>query len=210
MRRPEAIARQSGHPIGLVGHLIATVMALETAAVNKAAIALLQLRGTDRVIDVGTGHGRGLRSLAAATPSGLAVGVDHSAVMCAHARRHTRLLGIAGRVQVVQAGSDTLPFQDGHFDAALSVHTLYFWQPAEKHLREIARVLKPTGRLVLAFTPSGAASTRNFPESVYRFRSADEVLALLHACGFTDVELFGGDTAAPAVVFARARRLEDA
>ena len=60
MRRPEFIARQSGCPGGLLGRLIGSIMATETAAANDAVVAALALQPTDRVLEIGLGHGRTL------------------------------------------------------------------------------------------------------------------------------------------------------
>jgi len=204
MRRPSFIARQARHPTGLLGRLIARVMEGETAEVNRRAAELLRPQPQDQVLDIGTGHGRTLALLAAGADRGKVVGVDHSPVMCARAARNNKSLIARGRVQVEQASSKNLPFGTGSFDAALSVHTIYFWDPAEPHLAEIARVLRPGGRLVLAFRPAGAPGTEQFPAPVYRFRSAAEVAALLARAGFEVSPVPDGD--AGAIVFLTAIR----
>src|SRR5262249_18274702 len=57
MRRPEFIARLSGCPTGVLGSLIARIMAKETLATNTYALRLLELQPTDHVLEVGFGHG---------------------------------------------------------------------------------------------------------------------------------------------------------
>jgi SAM-dependent methyltransferase len=204
MRRPDFIAHQARHPTGLLGRLIARVMESETAEVNRRAAGLLSPRSQDQVLDIGTGHGRTLALLAASADQGQVVGIDHSPVMCARAARNNRTLIARDRVRIEQASSKALPFGTGTFDAALSVHTIYFWDPAEPHLAEIARVLRPGGRFVLAFRPAGAPGTEQFPAPVYRFRSAAEVTALLGRAGF-EVSL-APDSDAGAIVFLTAIR----
>ena len=75
MRRPEFIARQGGHPRGCLGAIIGRIMANETAADNERAIALLAVANGDQVLDVGTGHGRSLGTIAARERRVTAVGV---------------------------------------------------------------------------------------------------------------------------------------
>ena len=70
MRRPEFIARQSGHPQGLLGRLIARIMALETATPNRRALQLLEFDENSRVLEVGFGHGRTLGRAAELAPQG--------------------------------------------------------------------------------------------------------------------------------------------
>lgn len=167
MRRPEFVARQSALPSGLLGRLIGHVMARETAAVNEAAIELLDLRSTDDVLEVGFGHGATIARVAAAVSGGRVSGVDPSAEMCAMASRRNRRAIEEGRVALRRASAEDLPFPDASFDKVLSVHTVYFWADLVPPLREIARVLKPEGRLVLAYR-SDSGMARDFPASVYR------------------------------------------
>jgi len=207
MRRPEFIAHQGRHPHGILGAIIARVMAKETAADNKQAIALLGLKESDHVVDIGTGHGRSLGVIAGLAPAGLAVGVDNSEVALNIARQSNERLIRAGRVRVELARSDALPFPDASFDKAMAVHTLYFWNPAEPHLAEIARVLKPRGKLVLGFRPAeDACVTRNFPASVYTFRSTGAVEALLADTGFNVDRFKRRDVPGDSMVWIAARK----
>ena len=112
-----------------------------------------------------------------------------------------------GRVRIEKASSDKLPFANESFDAALAMHTLYFWQPAEPHLAEIARVLKRGGRFVLGFRPAeDKAVTRQFPESVYTFRSTDQVEALLMSAGFSITNCQCRDKEGDSIVWLAAKR----
>jgi ubiquinone/menaquinone biosynthesis C-methylase UbiE len=206
-RRPDFIARQGARPHGLLGQLIARIMARETAADNKQAVALLGLKEDDRVLDVGTGHGRSLGLIARLAPSGVAVGIDTSEVALGIARACNRVLIRAGRVSVLRARSDALPAFDLPFDKAMAVHTLYFWRPAEPHLREIARVLRPNGKFVLGFRPAeDKAVTRQFPDSIYTFRTIPQVEALLAKTGFRICRTIKRETQGHSMVWIGARR----
>ena len=207
MRRPEFIARQSGQPAGLLGRLLTHVMAIETVAANRAAVARLAPLPHERLLEIGCGHGRTVAALAAHAASGCVTGVDHSRDALAVARRRCAAALRRGSARLQCADSAALPFADASFDGALAVHTLYFWAPLAPHLAELRRVLTPRGRAVLAFAPPGAAVARNMPASVYTFRAAAEVAAALRAAGFARVELH---TESPHLVVAVARGEHDA
>ena len=189
MRRPEFIARQSGCPSGLLGRLIGSIMATETAGANDAVVAALALQPTDRVLEIGFGHGRTLDRVGRQLTAGFAAGVDLSETMVRMTARRCRALITAGRVTLHQGDSIRLPFPAGHFNKAYSVHTLYFWSHPDEHLREIHRVLCSGGRLTLGFHTDEAPGVRNFPESVYRFYSQGDVRMLLQTAGFSEVVL---------------------
>lgn len=182
MRRPEFVARQSALPSGLLGRLIGHVMARETAAVNEAAVELLDLRSTDDVLEVGFGHGATIARVAAAVSGGRVSGVDPSPEMCAMASRRNRRAIEAGRVALRQASAEALPFADASFDKVLLVHTVYFWPDLAPAFGEIARVLRPTGRVVVAHRTDASAAL-NFPPPIYRFREPAAVRNALEAAG---------------------------
>lgn len=188
MRRPEFIARQSACPSGFLGRLIGLVMARETVAVNEIALEFLELEPADHVLEVGFGHGRTIARAAAAVSRGFVAGVDPSAEMCRMAARRNRLAVARRSVELREASAEALPYPDGAFDKVLSVHTLYFWPDLGRSLREMARVLKVGGRLVLVHRTDPAAA-HDFPTSVYRFRDDDEVRAALAQAGYACADL---------------------
>lgn len=185
MRRPRFIAEQARDARGPLGRLIAFIMARETWGVNRDAIAALGVRETDHVLDVGCGHGRSLATLAALAPKGRIVGADPSELMAEVAVRRNRALIRSHRVDVTVASAEDLPFANGAFDKAMCVHVVYFWRDLRPALTEIARVLKPGGRLVLLFrTDADKAAISTFSPEVYRFPSLEEMVGGLATAGF--------------------------
>jgi ubiquinone/menaquinone biosynthesis C-methylase UbiE len=207
MRRPEFIARQARCPTGILGSLLARIMAAETAPENERALELLDLQPRDHVLDVGCGHGRTLARAARAVPEGFVAGVDVSERMVRMATRRNAELVQRGRVEVRLADSCRVPYPDQHFDKVCAVHVLYFWPDPLANLREIHRVMKPGARLVLGFRSSeDARAVADLPASVYRFYPTNEVRTLLEAAGFPRVEIVMPNAAARGVVYAVALR----
>ena len=207
MRRPEFIARQSRCPSGLLGRLLARVMAVETAEANRQLLSLLDLRPHEHVLEIGFGHGRTIERALAAVPEGFVAGVDLSDDMVRMASARLQRFIEAGRAELRGGDSARLPYDDGRFDKAYSLHTLYFWSDPVEHLREIHRVLRPNGRVVIGFGPGEDTQARaNFPASIYRFYETDEAARLIENAGFRDLEMIRRDVAARPLVFARAQR----
>ncbi len=202
MRRPELVARLGRRPEGWLGRMLARLMARETRTENEAALDLLEIRPGDRVLEIGFGHGRSIASAARRAQGGLVAGVDFSPDMVAMAQRRNQSLIDRGLVDLRHADSGRLPFQNGMFDRAFSVHTVYFWTDPGAHHQEIRRVLKDGGRFILGFRPPDPAVLRAFPASVYTFRSGDEIRRLLLSAGFADVSAVEPGPAARSVVLA--------
>jgi ubiquinone/menaquinone biosynthesis C-methylase UbiE len=133
-------------------------MALLNRGINAFAVDTLAPQPTDRVLEIGHGPGTALALLAARVPAGLVVGVDPSREMVVQARQRIRLLSPRGRLALARARAEQLPFAARQFDRVCSVNTLYFWPVLEDALAEIARVLRPGGRVVLAFRGQPRAS----------------------------------------------------
>lgn len=101
------------------------------------------IRRGDRVLDVASGTGETACFLAG-TIGARVFGVDRSDAMLRRAAAKARDRDL--RVELANAGATDLPFADGEFDAALCECTLCFLDK-ERALAEMARVLRPGGRL---------------------------------------------------------------
>lgn len=205
MRRPKFIAKHARNARGLLGRLIAFIMARETWSQNLRVIDALGIEQGDHVLDIGCGHGRSLTELAARAPRGHIVGVDPSELMVEIAADRNRRLIEAARVDVVLSTVESLPFSDDVFDKAQCVHVLYFWKDIETSLREIARVLKPGGRLGLVFrTNADVKAIASFPPEIYSFPALADVSAALERAGM-DIHIAGDSANELALVLATKR-----
>ena len=190
--KPEWIARQSSHPTGLVGHVVAHVMGWDTQSANAFARDALPVQSGDSVLEIGCGHGRGVKALATAGIAGRIVGVDPSDVMVRVASRTNRGGLTLGNVEIRQATAAHLPFPSASFDHAIAVHVLYFWREASFELREIRRVLREGGTFVLGFRPDSPEARAELPPKVYTLRSVPEVEKLLSEANFAVGEVMEG------------------
>ena len=97
------------------------------------------------VLDVGTGPGVLLVELATRRPDLRLTGVDRSADMVAAATRNLAPFGERARARVADVTS--LPFPDRSFDLIVSSLSLHHWDHPEAAVPELARVLRPGGRI---------------------------------------------------------------
>lgn len=97
------------------------------------------------ILDVGCGDGVLATRLALAGAQ--VTGLDVSAEMLSAAHHRAKAAGV--EVDLVEGDAGDLPFPAGHFDCVVSVATLCFVGDPRQTIREMVRVLKPGGRLIL-------------------------------------------------------------
>jgi arsenite methyltransferase len=124
--------------------------AIESFAGTGNPFSLGPLRPGDKVVDVGSGAG--IDSLIAArmvAPGGHVVGVDMTPAMLAKARRAAAESDLTA-VEFREGYGEALPVPDGWADVIISNGVLNLMPEKEAGLKEMARVLKPGGRLQIA------------------------------------------------------------
>jgi ubiquinone/menaquinone biosynthesis C-methylase UbiE len=101
--------------------------------------------------------GRGgwtIRKLSARATEGKVYGIDNAPMSVAVAQRTNRR-GIArGRVDIREGSVSRLPFSDDMFDLVAAVETHFWWPDLPADLREVVRVLRPGGQLLLLAQPA--------------------------------------------------------
>jgi ubiquinone/menaquinone biosynthesis C-methylase UbiE len=106
----------------------------------------------ERVLDVACGTGNA--SIPAAQAGGVVTGLDITPELFEDARRRAAEAGV--ELQLVEGDAEALPFDDGSFDVVLSTFGSMFTPDHAKAAGEIARVVRPNGRIgVVAWTPDG-------------------------------------------------------
>jgi trans-aconitate 2-methyltransferase len=141
------------------GEEYAKLSGLQRTMITEA-MAGLDLREDDHVLDIGCGDGFLTRAIAGLAPAGTVVGADASCRMVTTAAE-AATPGPSGPWFVV-ADARGLPFAQ-RFDAAMSFNALHWVPQQEEALRQIAAVLKPAGRVTIQVV---CASARPSLESV--------------------------------------------
>ena len=120
------------------------------APVAEAVIARAELRAGESVLDLGTGTGAiAERAVELVGEGGQVVGIDISQDMLDIARRRLGARNLAN-VSLREGRGEDLPSEDHVFDIVLSSLTLMYVIDRAATAREIARVLRPGGRLIAA------------------------------------------------------------
>ncbi len=186
-RRLEWLARQFGQPKGWFGRwILGRWLDRISRPMNWLALEQLAPGPGEHILEVGFGGGALLQAIMAAGPA-RTVGIDWSRAMVEGAKRRFRPAIVSGRLALHQGSVEALKLEAASFDKAVSVNSLYFWPKPGAAFAELARVIRPGGRLVLCFEPP--EELRKWPGHAFGFRlyESEEVARLAEAAGFGNV-----------------------
>lgn len=154
--------------------------------VLRLPIEWLNISAGSTVLDVGCGPASITASLArAAGPEGLVLGVDLSEAMLTRAVRTQW----GPQVGFLRADAQQLPLRDQTVDAVVSIAVLQLVPNPAAALAEMARVLRPGGRLAVMVPTAGRAAQlwRAFPDIGAYVFGEDEIGDILEDHGFVSV-----------------------
>jgi arsenite methyltransferase len=159
-------------------------------------VAVAELRDGETVLDLGSGGGIDvLLSARRVGPTGRAIGVDMTDEMLALARRNAADAG-AHNVEFRKGTIEALPLDDASVDVVISNCVINLASDKSAVFREIARVLRPGGRMGVSdvvaddlLTPEQRAERGSYVGCIAGALSFREFRQGLQAVGLTDVEL---------------------
>lgn len=189
------LANQVRKPTRWLGIIFASIMNLSHSKLTDWGLRHLQIDNDFVILDVGCGGGRTIQKLSALATEGTVYGVDYAKGSIAASRAKNAELIKAGRVQLYHAPVSRLPFPDNRFDVVTAIETQYYWPDLPNDMREIKRVLKPGGTLlIIAETYKGGRYDWLKGPVMKALRS--ELLSVVEqqrvfsASGYVDVQLF--------------------
>jgi len=157
--------------------------------ITDQTLELMELRPSDRVLDLGCGTGWASRRMARMVPQGEVVGIDVADEML---RRAEQASSGFRNVRYLWGSAERIPVPDNAFDKVLSVESFYYYADQGKALDELRRVIAPGGRLFILINLYRDnhysllwVDELKVPVQV---RSEAEYLDLLRQHGFVDVE----------------------
>ena len=140
---------QCKNPKGWLGKFVLWTMNRRHSRVTDWGLKHVSVGAQDTILDIGCGGGRTLAKLAAIATEGKVYGVDHSPTGVALARRSNKRLIETGHAEIQQGSVSQLPFPDDMFDVITAVETHFFWPDLPLDMREVLRVLKPSGTFAI-------------------------------------------------------------
>jgi ubiquinone/menaquinone biosynthesis C-methylase UbiE len=191
-----AKASQFKKPQGWLGRLILRNMNSRHSKVTDWGLSHVSIESPDMILDVGCGGGRTLYKLAERATQGKVYGLDYSEASVATSKKTNARWIEVGRVELMQSSVSQLPFPNRMFDLVTAVETHFWWPDLPEGVREIFRVVKPGGKLIIIAEVYKGANTKmarlcekHAPRTGMTLLDAKGHRELLVSAGFSDVQV---------------------
>ena len=142
-------ANQCIKPTGWLGRLTLWRMNASHSKLTDWGLSQISIQNDYTMLDVGCGGGRTVSKLAAIATQGKVYGMDFSEESVAATKRTNVHCIDLGRVEVRLGSVSQLPFPDSMFNLVTAVETHFWWPDLPGDMREVLRVLKPGGTLIV-------------------------------------------------------------
>lgn len=183
------MARQLGCPNGIFSSLTALILTRTNTDINKATVELMDIHSQDRILEIGFGGGAAMEQMTRLIENGLVAGIDISDRMVKRGQKKFAKSISQGKVQIKKGDASRIPYESGYFDKACAVNTIFFWPEPVTCLKEIQRILKARGLIVLSV--DAKEDIEELPLTRYGFTlySDNELRNLLIEAGFLDIRV---------------------
>lgn len=177
---------QAGNPSGLFGRFVMSgIFDRGNAPLHGFMKELLSVRDRDRVLEIGFGTGKLIADITQLVTTGVIEGIDVSATMVALAEKRNKR-SIAKSKVILQYGDfEDAAYPENRFDLIYSANTIYFWTHPDQCVQKIWRILKPEGKVVLAFEDKAQLENRPLDANVFHIYHQDDIKDLLSRNGFS-------------------------
>jgi len=184
MNLMEIIAHQARQPSGKLGGILAIYMNFGNNYLNKLAVQALDIQPNDHILEVGFGGGVALYKILKNIRGGFVAGIDYSPDMVKRGKRKFQKSIASGKITLVEGNVTSIPFDDVSFDKVYTINTIYFWPDPTAGLKEILRVLKRGGQLVVGFGAKDSMEKNPVTRYGFTLYSEQELRDLLTQAGF--------------------------
>ena len=179
---------QFAKPTGFFGKILAKGMARGHKDFYKNAAKVINPANEDIYLEIGFGSGIFIKKYMSHVSK--IAGIDHSEDMVKLASNINKKLVESGKAEFKKGYASSLPWADNEFTVVAMIETFFFLTEVEKTLKEIFRVLKPGGRLIIEMAynkDDGVDHKRHVKKFNLKLYSGEEMKKLLKKAGFSDI-----------------------
>jgi len=179
---------QFAKPTGFSGKMLAKGMARGHKDFYKNTARVINPTPDDIYLEIGYGSGIFIKKYMSHVSK--IDGIDYSEDMVTLATDINKNLVASGKAEFKQGNATLLPYADNEFTIVAMIEVFFFIAETEKTLKEIYRVLKPGGRIVIEMAynkDDGVDHTRHVKKMNLHLYSGEEMKNLLKHAGFSEI-----------------------
>ncbi len=175
-------------PTGYFGKMLAKGMARAHKNFYKNTSKIMDLKLEDEYLEIGFGSGLFIKKYVSNITK--IAGLDHSEEMVKLANEFNKNLVKSGKAEFKHGDVLNIPWGNNKFSIIVAIETFFFWSEPEKSLKEIYRVLKPGGRLIIEMAynkDDGKNHAKLIKKIDFKLYSGNEMKKLLEDAGFSKI-----------------------
>jgi len=179
---------QFAKPTGFFGKILAKGMARGHKEFYKNAARVINPTNDDKYLEIGFGSGVFINKYMSHVSK--IAGIDYSEDMVRLASDINRKLVESGKAEFKNGYASSLPWADNEFTIVAMIEVFFFLDETEIILKEIFRVLKPGGRLIIEMgfnKDDEVDNSRIIKKMGLKLYSGEEMKKLLKKAGFSDI-----------------------
>lgn len=194
----DPVIKQLRKPTGLLGSLMAKVMNLSHNKLTNWGLSHIQINNDYTILDIGCGGGGAINKLAKIANIGKVYGIDYSDESVIVSRKKNKKFIKRGRVNIQKGNVSSLPYSDNYFNLITAIESYYYWPDLDHDMKEILRVLKPSGILIIigALYKNSKFDTRNqkwvkklVKKLNMHYHSPEELYDIFSKAGYKDIKV---------------------
>lgn len=184
---PREIAKHLRQPDGETGRQIGLQMNKSNKHICLNSYIKVNPKNGNHILEIGMGNGFFVNDLLNMADNLRYTGVDFSATMVKEANLLNKELIARKSVFFEEASIENLPFNDNSFDSITTTNTLYFWPQPTNNVKELLRVLKQNGKLLIAYRSKNCMDQLELAKHGFEKYEKQDVENLLNSVGFKDI-----------------------
>ena len=195
MEWTDDMIKQCAKPCGELGRFVGERMNESHSELWQWGLSHISIKDNSTILDVGCGGGGAINLLASFAIRSRILGIDFSKEMVELAKKINHALIANRRVEILYGEVLYLPFADNTFDVVTAFETYYFWLNIVNCLKEIKRVLKTGGIIIMVNEtykhPQFEEKNSHLAKLLnMEYHTPNEFIDLLQVAGYSTVEVF--------------------
>ena len=191
------LVNQVRNPRGFFGKRVAKRMNKGHAALAEWGLSNTKLKVDMDILDVGCGGGANINNFAKVVTEGKVFGIDYSPASVEVSKEVNKEFINNGHIEIYHSSVSELPFDENTFDLVSGFEAYYFWPDLLNDLKEIYRVLKINGVLLLVNEGYKCENEKKRKRvekwtklGKFEVHSPEEYKDFLTRAGFSDIQIF--------------------